>query len=93
MPDREFRDEVGGIFRSSDDDSRNILTSIQKVGLRNRPYDELRVALNVLVWVRSDEGIRDALANAHREILEGAERGFRDIGEMSQKFADERDTK
>lgn len=93
MAEREFRDEVGGLFRTHDDENRSIVTSIQSADYRNRPYDELRVALNVLVWVRNDEGIRDALANAHREILEGAERGFRDISEMSQKFAEERDTK
>lgn len=91
MAEREHRDENGGISRSHDDGRKNVLTSIQPIDYRDG--DELRVALTVLVWVRNDEGIRDALANAHREILEGAERGFRDIGEMSQKFAEERDTK
>jgi len=91
MDSIENVDEYGGISRSYDDGRKNILTSIQPIGLQDG--DELRVALTVLVWVRSYDGIRDALANAHREILEGAERGFRDIGEMSQKFADERDTK
>lgn len=91
MDSVENVDEYGGISRSYDDGRKNILTSINPT--RYQDGDELRVALTVLVWVKSYEGIRDALANAHREILEGAERGFRDIGEMSQKFADERDTK
>jgi len=91
MDSVENVDEYGGISRSYDDGRKNILTSIQPTGFRDG--DELRVALTVLVWVRSYDGIRDALANAHREILEGAERGFRDIGEMSQKFADARETR
>jgi len=93
MAEREFRDEVGGIFRSYDDDDRDttVIASITPVDNRNRG-DELRVALNVLVFVRRSEGVRDALANAHRMILEGAERGFRSIGEMSEKFANERES-
>jgi hypothetical protein len=92
MAEREFRDEVGGIFRSYDDDDRDttVIASITPVDDRNRG-DELRVALNVLVFVRRSEGVRAALANAHRMILEGAERGFRSIGEMSEKFGNERE--